>query len=499
MLAKKIISMFLVLVFTSCSVLPVGTGSTTSPTVGDDSKTPYATDDELRQIVNNSSHLHYKIARSFVFEEMIDLQLDDTYKLSKKPVVIYQLDGTPLYYEYRVVKDGIAYQSFAIAVDKSQGFGVLTSQDQANDYSSPHQSARVIAIMYPTRYGVTSQTSMRSARLANMPLYVSALGKSVEPVEFFENSGFAELFNPKSRNFVDPNYFLSLDMDDPDYWNIMESSFDGSTNESGENMYVAAKQNYQDLKTHNIDLYNSVEEKMLQIMNMNDEEMEEFLKEELEAINPQTRGSWSGWGNTVQATNIYDANTMDMKRIWQLINYAHWGGIEGWCGPYALAMIMMGKKHKSDWNSMQIQIKTNYQGVISTNTNNFRNEYDYFQSKNGGWGAMFYDEIDRALRDRGYGHAEYGNGAIWWDNTAKKMYNHIAGGNPLFVHVPGHWVFAFEAQYRSKKRWWSKHRKYERRFRMADNGSDWNVGGDNTWWEREGNWKLIWMHPLVIK
>ena len=483
MLAKKIISMFLVLVFTSCSVLPVGTGSTTSPTVGDDSKTPYATDDELRQIVNNSSHLHYKIARSFAFEEMIDLQLDDTYKLSKKPVVIYQLDGTPLYYEYRVVKDGIAYQSFAIAVNKSQGFGVLTSKDQANDYSSPHQSARVIAIMYPSRYGVTSQTSMRSARLVNMPLYVPALGKSVEPVEFFKNSGFAEIFNPKSRNFVDPNYFLSLDMDDPDYWNIMESASEGFTNESGANIYIEAEQSYQDFKTHNMGLHNSIDEEMLQIMNMNDEEMEEFLKEELKADNPTTRAKWSGWTGYVTAYNIY-TNTMDTERIWQKINKTGWN-IEGWCGPYALAMIMMGKKFKSNWYNIYY---------------NFKAEYDYFQSKNGHYGAMWFFEIDKGLRDRDYGYAQGGYGAVWYggNGNSEKMYQHIKKGNPLFVHVWGHWIFSFESRYRSKKVWWSKHIRYERQFRMADNGSDGYDYGDHTWWVSENSSKIIWIHPLVI-
>ena len=491
--------MFLVLVFTSCSVLPVGTGSTTSPTVGDDSKTPYATDDELRQIVNNSSHLHYKIARSFVFEEMIDLQLDDTYKLSKKPVVIYQLDGTPLYYEYRVVKDGIAYQSFAIAVNKSQGFGIVASQDQANDYSSPHQSARVVAMMYPSRYGVTSQTSMRSTRLADMPLYVPALGRSVEPVEFFENSGFAEMFNPKSRNFVDPNYFLSLDMDDPDYWNIMESSFDGSTNESGENMYVAAKQNYQDLKTHNMGLHNSIDEEMLQIMNMNDEEMEEFLKEELKADNPTTR--WSDPRGRIQASKIYNDAMNDINTptnsIWRLLQaYTYndewdfdgsgWGWNRPWCGPFALAMIIMGRDYKSNWP-----------GAFW----NFRAVFDKFNEANKEVGGvpMYYSEINNGLKDNNYGYADYGNGAIWWDSTADKMYDHMKSGDPLFIHVPGHWVFAFEADYKSKKRWWSKHLKYEHRFRVTDNGAkSWLRESNGSWWISENSSSLIWIHPLVI-
>lgn len=471
-----------VLVLVSCNIEDMKTE--TSSIVGGDSGTPYATESELQQIVNNPAHLHYKLARALALEELIGLQLSEGYQVSEKPVIIYQVNGTPVYYEYRVVKDGIAYQSFAIPVNISQGIGISISLDQANDYSSPHKSPRVIEVMYPTRYGVTSVAATRSRSLSTMSLYISEEVGTIVPADFYENTEFAELFNPKSRNAIDPNYFLSLDMDDDAYWNIV-ARLGSIQDRSGNSIVTEAKQNYEDLKAENIALYGSIERNVDIIMGMTDKEIEEYIIENQEN---EQNSRWSGWQGNHKASKIY-TNQMASDGTWKkfMFSYNNWN-FDGsywnkrWCGPFALAMIISGRNHKDEFSSIQ---------------NNFRSYFDRFNNANKSDGAvsMHFLEFRKALRDNGWGDIEWGYGAVWRDSAAEDMYDHIKGGDPLLVHVWGHWIFAFETEYRTKKTcFWTR---TQRDFKMTDNGS-WGRSRGGTWWMNEDNWRIIWVHPLNI-
>lgn len=277
-------------------------------------------------------------------------------------------------------------------------------------------------------------------------------------------------------------------MDDDEYWNIV-GKLGSSRGESGASIVPEAKQNYENLKKDNLAEYAKYQRNVDIIMGMSDKEIEEYIIEN-DKNNQDSR--WSGWKGYYKAKNIYDSS-MASANTWKTIQTTYWEfgktrwtSNEYWCGPYALAMIMSGKYHKARFWEIE---------------DNFASYFDKANkaNKSDNAGSMTFGEFRKALRDNGWGDIQGGYGAVWYDKTAEKMYQHIKGGNPLLVHIWGHWIFSFETAFKSKKNCFGT--RYHRDFRMTDNGtSKYNNlrKNDGTWWMDENNWRIIWVHPITI-
>ncbi len=467
-----------------------------------DNNTPYATIEELEVLSSNPENVHYKVARVIVLQEVLSDEVnkyDKSFALSYTPVIIHGLDGKAQYYEYRLTKDGNAYRSYAVMVLKHQGVGVVTKKDLASDYSANKKGMKVVAPIYPSRYGLASTVSR--SNIINQQFYIPGMDETVGLAELLDGTEIgAKLNEPSVRGVVDESLvdLLVADMDDPKFWSAMKTSstqFSQMRNAEGEdNMTQQINESYNEKKQLNIEKFKSMDAEMQRVISLSQEEMEKELVEKMNTYE-KSKSINTRWYNhqSVYASKVYNPYTNNYwKRIknlyWDVPKYdSYWD--RAWCGPTALAMIMQGYYHR------RYGISLDYSGYFISFFRNATNE-----NKSDWFPSMTYWEFKDFFR--GYGHnIQFGNGFIWRNSIAQKAYNHIGSGSPILFHVPGHWVFAVQANYQQRTRgWWIfKWTETYRNFRMTDNGAWGNKHGDLTWWMGESNLYLIWMHPVELR
>ncbi len=469
-----------------------------------DNNTPYATIKELEVLSSNPENVHYKVARVIVLQDVLSDEVnkyDKSFALSYTPVIIHGLDGRAQYYEYRLTKDGNAYRSYAVMVLKHQGVGVVTKKDLASDYSANKKGMKVVAPIYPSRYGLANTISHSRNRnsIINQQFYIPGMDKTVGLSELLDGTEIgAKLNEPATRGVVDENLvdLLVADMDDPKFWSAMETSssqFSQMRNAEGEdNMTQQINDNYNKIKQLNIESFKSMDAEMKRVISLSQEEVEKQLinaKEASDKLTPPSTRAYDGNTGHVYAHKVIDSANKH-GHYWKRIQELWDGNGTLWCGPGAVSMIMYAYYYKA--NSY----------FSGTNAINFANILSYANYINMRWlgvPPMHFLEFEDFFHDKGQ-DIQYGNGAIWWDSTAIKAYNHINSGSPIIFHTWFHWIIGFEAKSELHKRGWWIFSYYERvrTFRMTDNGNQGKGHGDFTWWMAEYNPNLLWMHPVVL-
>ena len=503
----KITSFLLVLVLisSSCSIIPIEQPKSTQEFVSDD-KTPYATIQELELLSSNNDNIHHKVSRILVLQDVLSEEVGESLELSDTPVIIYGLDGKAQYYEYRLTKGGNAYKSYSIPVLKHQGVGVVVKLDIANNYSAQNRGMKVIAPMYPSRYGLVN--TLNKSSIVKQQFYIPNMEQNVALSELMSGTEIgARIVDSSAKNIVDNTLedLLIADMDDPNFWTALEEFSNPS--QQGDSYIQEAHQNYKDHKQHNIEIYNKMEAEMQSIITLSQEEAEQQLLEEKENYdksNPTRAGAWYGH----RYAHAYKIHKKDIFNYWLKIKNLYSSNLNTredwnstWCGPVAVAMILFGYHHKGKVTTESTTEVSTNEYLLAKQQTNYSDYFRRASIANSADGAvsMTFLEFRKVFRQHG-GNVEYGNGAIWYNKTAEKAFKHIENGNPVLFHVPEHWVFAYEANSQKRTRgWWIfKWTETYRNFRMTDNGSDGKKHSENTWWMGESHTALIWMHPVVL-
>ena len=464
-----------------------------------DNNTPYATIEELEVLSSNPENVHYKVARVIVLQEVLSDEVnkyDKSFALSYTPVIIHGLDGRAQYYEYRLTKDGNAYRSYAVMVLKHQAVGVVTRQDLASDYSANKKGMKVVAPIYPSRYGLANTISHSRNRnsIINQKFYIPGMDEEVGLADLLEGTEIGEKLNePSTRGVVDENLvdLLVADMDDPKFWSAMKTSstqFSQMRNaEGGDNMTQQINESYNEKKQLNIEEFKSMDAEMQRVISLSQEEAEKQLVEAKEAEDkltpPSTRASWVPRART-HAYKVFPYQGMH-GYYWKTIREL--GGSLA-CGPGAIAMIMYAYYYKT------YTLDKNYFANILWWAN--------YYNKSGGDRAksMVHWEFDNFFERYGQ-DLQFGNGFIWRNNIAAKAFRHIQSGSPILFLTWGHWLIGFESIYYTKTyRWWIfSSTWHQRNFRMTDNGYKGKHHTDYTFWWGDNHPLLFWMHPVVLR
>lgn len=348
----------------------------------DDSKTPYATISELETISLDDNNVHYKVACIMALQESLSEEGYGDYNLSKTPVIIYDVNNSPEYYEYRLKKGYNAYKSYAVSVEKAKGVGVIVKMDVANDYSA-NGNMKVVGLLYPSRYGLVNSNTRGSA--STQKYYLPKISKRLSFNELMEG--------------------------------IIDDSVNRNTPLEYENIHSESQKNYEIQKQNNIDTYKNFEKEMQEVISMPSEEIEKMLIEKRNKdISKNAR-----W-HTVRSATAYKVYK-ETPNYWTTIKnfYRHLphrtqrtgdGDKYGtWCGPVAFSMIMYGYHYKNDANALRTDVKylRDSNGKI-TNTN------DYRKINATNYGRYFYPASDINWRDG------FVSMAYWEFNEAFRMF-----------------------------------------------------------------------------
>lgn len=124
------------------------------------SLTPYASLEELEGLTNLYPEVVYwKGMKVFALAELQNFRKEEGWygcRLSERPVLIYGVDGVPLYYEWRVIKDNKEVGTIVVSARK-EGETSRYVFGGVKDYSAVKtkgSDAKVVALDYPFSYGV---------------------------------------------------------------------------------------------------------------------------------------------------------------------------------------------------------------------------------------------------------------------------------------------------------------------------------------------------------
>ena len=117
---------------------------------------PYATIEELDAVRSlGNDYLDWKIVKSFAEIELGNFQVTQGWigaKLSERPIIIYDSKSSPLYYEFRVIRNNEMLGALTTTAQKKLGLPVQFALDQAPDYKTVKRKGsnyKVIAHGYP--------------------------------------------------------------------------------------------------------------------------------------------------------------------------------------------------------------------------------------------------------------------------------------------------------------------------------------------------------------
>jgi hypothetical protein len=142
-----------ILLISGCAFQPAADGKESETAGHTVTFAPYASADELDAVTNiGPDYLYYKILRNCA---VVDMQgFIQTYHwqnavVSDKPIVIYNTEKNPKYYEFRVVRDGQQIGIIATIVNKKDGSPIAYVVNNVLDYSRITGNEALVADNYP--------------------------------------------------------------------------------------------------------------------------------------------------------------------------------------------------------------------------------------------------------------------------------------------------------------------------------------------------------------
>ncbi|AGT44317.1 hypothetical protein [Treponema pedis] len=430
--------------------------------------TPYSDMDDLsmsRSIVfENSDVVDWKVARFFALIQKIDFESEYPWHgavISKYPVIIYHPDSNRVrYYEFRVIKNGIELGSITCNALKSAGTPVAYVSTMT--HKVPIEMARRLAnfagdmkltsVNYPNQFIVReTEVNSRSIELGETQFKDALTGKAVE----------------RSAVFIERSIVECLHEADEETLKQLEI-----TPEAKIQMLTEAEEHTSAMS----DLWKHIDEITPKILTTTDEEVEREYK------NP--------YAITVEAErHIYNTETTAVQKtiLDDWYNKRDWGNPYCYCGPAAVAFVVIGLGEKSGYKNTPLSIfeREKINNIYKFFENTIGTGPKVISSLSNGLGKHTNYKIEQKLCHK-------------WNDVNSHLSNYNLPVISLRSGWYGDWGFHYRViigtetdrlrEYHKISWWWfgwkSKYwtkDKYSHWYYMHDNGSD---GGN--FWERSG-------------
>ncbi|MBN1797012.1 MAG: hypothetical protein JW822_00425 [Spirochaetales bacterium] len=225
-----------------------------------DSGTSYADLNELNRIAEDTdTYVDWRIARVFALinkEEFGDINGWNDTQLSERPVIIYDYNVNPEYYEFRVIKNGTEIGAIACVAQKKDGEPVKYVIPFVRDDTRVNTKARNIKIIdsgYPSNVSYNLVASMGNLSREIDPETGVAVGSNIEsevPVlDFLRNTDqkTLEKLGIDSLEKYDElmQQALERQAEIDEFWNIIEEAKEEIINVTDEDIKAAALLNKQ--------------------------------------------------------------------------------------------------------------------------------------------------------------------------------------------------------------------------------------------------------------
>ena len=315
---KSIISLiFLLLCFAvvSCGEDNVtGTQSEINPSYTDIWHTPYADKSELEGInQSGDGYVDWRVARTFAlinFELYRDENRWYGAHISKKPVVVYDGNGKPKYYEFRVVltnKDYYEIGSITTVAQKKMGGPIayiLPTPKYYGNIKTKSPGHKIISCNYPNfGYGVVTKAGPK------IPIVVDNNGNDAD---------------------------ADIDATDEDIQNYVEQNKEDFELKglSQEDAVAKIKQDMQDKKQMSLEMWNSVENIKSNFVKLSTND--EFFR----SISRSSTKSWTNYVSSYIDHPIKNDQAWYDPSVLRSRLHLHWSPYKaGWCGPAVVSMI----------------------------------------------------------------------------------------------------------------------------------------------------------------
>ncbi len=170
---KKFLVISILLTISACSMVPKVDGVLDKNEFSyvETGPTPYTSEEELEGVTNyGSDFVHWKVARAFaIFEFENEKSKNSEWasgNLSTYPILIYDGNGKPKVYEFRVIVDGKEIGAVSCTAQKKDGLPVTHLLDFAKDYSkilTKGGNAKLVTVAYPSKIAYTENFTKAGA------------------------------------------------------------------------------------------------------------------------------------------------------------------------------------------------------------------------------------------------------------------------------------------------------------------------------------------------
>lgn len=421
-----------------------------------DGYVPYAGTEELNTIARNSEFVDWKISRIFAVIEKESIKMNECWSnasVSTQPIIIYDNNLIPKYYEFRILKDGNSIGAITCNARKIAGEPIGFVLDFAPKYEvkggkkSGQVDEYVVDSGYPSKTAIVCKSKKDTDGLAE-----ESVEFEVSVVEFLDNA--------------DTEVLAKLGI---------------TTEEMKQELLRNALVKQQQYS----EMWRAIESNRSLILATTDQEIAEmYSKNSRKSVS--SRGDWT---STFFAVPWY--------------NKKDWVNPGGWCGPSCLAFISIGADC--------------FPGVTWLPVNDFRTMYAVRISfeKEVGEGPRIWEELAPALEKFTPYKLDLGQiGAKLHDwgkvNTKMREYNTPAISLRTWAKRNGIWTWEWHyrviigtqqvhREWMEQFLWWKILKQSDSYYYyMHDNGSDASVmGGTSNWWETAGS--LAQFQSVAIK
>lgn len=415
-------------------------------------------------VVENPNIIDWRVSRFFAILQKIDFESVYPWhgaSISKYPVVIYHADNnTPRYYEFRVIKNGEELGSITCNASKTEGepiayVSTMTHQvtmETAQKLGDISSDVKLTSVNYPSQFVMReSDVNSRSIINGDVQFNDALTGEALSENSIFIEKSMLELLSEADEETL---YKLEI-----------------SENDKTELMAEAEEQSF-DMKS----LWASIDEITSQILATTDEEIEREYQNSDAIIEDASRHIYASETTTVQKKMLDD---------WYTI--CKWYNPGGWCGPAAVAYIVLGLGNKSGFTNISLD---------TLNWNKIKQLYNFFENTIG-TGPKVISSLSKGLSSHTNYMIEQKLCHRWND-----VNNHLNNYNLPVVSLRSGWYGDWGFHYRViigteterkrnyhkiswwwfgwKSNYWTKD-KYTHWYYLHDNGND----GHN-FWEKSG-------------
>jgi len=452
---KNILSVFVLILIISCNYYQPGNSVKDQNNTSPDSNTPYADIADLESIAEQSDkYVDWKVARVFAVIEKMSFCSEYNWsnsKISERPVLIYNHELEPKYYEFRVIKLNQEIGSIACNAQKEGGKPVQYVMDFAKIYNTDNIknfsiSTKIIDAGYP------SKVISRDIGSKNL---------------------LSDIYNPITGNSVLNK--IEFEVPVSDYLKFADNDVLKKLGVADESIKSQLLKKADQDEADNKAFWDSIEKVKDSILKTTDDEIAAAALSSYESL---VKGNWT--------------STFILYPWW---NKAFWVNPGGWCGPNCLEFISIGADC--------------YPGVAGIPGNNYETVtavYDTFLNDIGS-GAKIWEDLKRGLSNHTTYTLNYenffSNKSHDWNKINSEIQSYYSPAISLrtWASVNGHWSWSWHYRvicgtYRSHTEWrqyflwwsWIASRNYDY-YLMHDNGADGQyMSGGYNWWETAGSW-----------